>query len=115
MPRAPARILTVKGVNGTVAFDGRVVSISRSGLGAVTIGKGEKRIPVSSIAAVQWKPCTVTTRGYIQFTIPGGNERRAQFGKGTIDAAKDENSVLFKRSQEADFQQLRSAIEAQIG
>ena len=36
--------IVAKGVNGTVAFDGRMVTISHSGiLGRMTAGKGEKR------------------------------------------------------------------------
>ena len=38
----------------------------------MTIGKGEKRIPISSIKAVQWKPAGPLVNGFIQFTVPGG-------------------------------------------
>lgn len=99
--------ITAKGVTGTVAFDGRMVTINR--------GKSEKRIPVAQVAAVQFKAASLTTRGFIQFTIPGGNEKTRRGGlSSTIDAAKDENSVLFKRSQEADFQAVRNAVEAAL-
>src|SRR5688500_8163474 len=48
--------LEVKGVNGTIVFDGSIIAIRRDGLLArATVGKGEKRIPLRSIAAVQLK------------------------------------------------------------
>lgn len=103
------------GVNGQVAFDGMFVTITRKGLAArATVGKGEKRIPVRSVAAVQWKPAGFATNGYIQFTVSGGNENRARFGKQTVDAAKDENSVVFSKGHQGEFEALRSAIEAVI-
>jgi len=79
----------------------------------MTVGKGEKRIPVRAIAAIQLKPAGMV-RGFIQFTVPGGNEGRSRFGSQSVDAAKDENSVLFTFSQQPAFEQLRSAIEQAI-
>jgi hypothetical protein len=50
-------MLPVRGRNGTVTFDGATVVIARSGFVArATIGKGEKRIPLRHITAVQFKP-----------------------------------------------------------
>lgn len=85
-------MMEVKGVMATVQFDGRSVKIIRGRMS--TVGRGEKSIPAKSITAVPWKPHTMTTRGYIQFTVSGGNESKSKLGSGTIDAAKDENSVL---------------------
>jgi hypothetical protein len=68
------------------------VMLKPKGLGGfLTKGlKGEKRISISSIVAVQLKEAGFTT-GYLQFTIAGGNESRA----GALDAVYDENSFLF--------------------
>lgn len=108
-------MISVKGVNGTVSFDGSFITIDRKGaMARTTVGKGDKRIPIGSVTAVQWKPPGVTTRGYIQFTLGGGNEKRSQFGRATIDAAKDENSVLVAKSHKKEFEELRDAIEAAI-
>jgi hypothetical protein len=106
--------IVAKGVTGTVTFDGRIVAISHSGLGRMTAGKGEKRVPVSSIAAIEWKPPGFGVRGFIRFTIPGGIEKTSKVGRRTQDAARDENSVLFGRTQEDDFRRLRDAVEAAI-
>ena len=105
----------IRGVNGTISFDGRFVTITRKGFMArATVGKGEKRIPVKNISAVQLKPASALIRGYIQFTVPGGNENRSRMGKQTIDAAKDENSVVFTPKQQPGFEQLRAQIEEAI-
>lgn len=106
----------LKGVNGTVVFDGHFVAITRKGFMArATVGKGEKRIPLASITAVQWKPPGALVNGFIQFSLSGGSERRSQFGKQTSDAVQDENSVVIRAGQmEADFLALREAIEQAI-
>jgi hypothetical protein len=101
-------------MGGIVSFDGVFVSIRRKGLSRLTVGKGEKRIPARSITAVQLKPAGPITNGFIQFTIAGGIERRSKFGRQTPDAVSDENSVIFTRKQQPQFEVLRSAIEHAI-
>jgi hypothetical protein len=82
--------LEVKGVNGTITFDGAFVSIVRSGfLARATIGKGEKRIPVGHISSVQFKPAGLV-RGFIQFSLAGGVERRSQFGRQSTGSTWNE-------------------------
>jgi hypothetical protein len=51
--------------------------------GARICRQSEKRIPVSSIQAVQWKPPGALVNGYIEFTVPGGNETRSRMGSAT--------------------------------
>jgi Domain of unknown function (DUF4429)/Short C-terminal domain len=107
--------MEVKGVNGTVTFDGQTVTITRKGFMArATVGKGTKSIPVHSITAIQWKPAGPITNGFIQFTVGGGVERRSAFGRQTRDAAQDENSVVFRTSHKAEFEELRDAVQAAI-
>ena len=105
--------MKVKGRGGEIEFDGHFITIRHTGaLGRMSVGKGDKRIPITSITAVQIKPAGAMVNGYIQFTLPGGNEKKAGFGKQTIDAAGDENSVIFTKNQEQDFLAFRDAIEA---
>jgi len=107
--------VTAKGYNGQASFDGRFVTITRKGFVARgTVGKGEKRIPLKSLTAVQWKPATHLVRGYIQFSIAGGIERRSRFGRATKDATNDENSVVFSPRHQEAFQALRDAVEEAI-
>lgn len=107
-------MLQARGQSGTVTFDGTFVTISRTGLSRLTVGKGDKRIPAASITAVQWKSAGALVNGFIQFTLPGGNERRSRAGSQTFDAARDENSVVFTRKQEAAFAAVRQAVEQSI-
>jgi len=105
-----------KGVNGSVIFDGSWVTIDRNkGFYARgTVGKGEKKLAVSQITSVRWKPPTAMVRGYIGFTVPGGNETRSRFGKQTVEAAKDENAVIVAKSQVDEFLALKKTIEDAI-
>lgn len=52
--------------------------------------------------------------GFIQFSLGGGNERRSSFGSQTSSAASDENSVVFTKKQQPEFESLRSAVESGI-
>ena len=108
-------IITARGHNGTVSFDGDFVTIQRKGaLARMTVGKGDKRIPVGSITAVQWKQPGAMVNGFIAFTMAGGNERRSTFGSQTSSAVNDENSVIVTKKQAKDFEALRAAIETAI-
>lgn len=105
-------MITAKGHNGTVTFDGRFVEIQRTGfLARASVGKGTKRIPITAINAVQWKPPGPLVNGYIEFTVPGGIETRGRFGSATTTAGQNENSVVVTRNQAGAFLQLRDAIE----
>lgn len=107
--------VTANGRNGQVTFDGKTVTIAREGAAArASHGRGEKSIPVRQITAVQFKPNALTTVGFIQFTIPGDESRRVSKGRRTMDAAKDENAVLFSRKAEPEFVALRDAVRAAI-
>lgn len=108
-------MIEVKGHTGQIVFDGDYVTITRKGFNArITVGKGEKRVHVSQISGVQWKPAGLMVNGFIQFTVPGGNERRSAFGSQTTNAVNDENSVVFTKKQMPEFEKLRAAIEAAI-
>lgn len=67
--------LTARGRTGRIEFDGQFVKIIRTKfVSRITVGKGQKTIPISSITAVQFKPAGWIMTGYIQFTL-GGRER----------------------------------------
>lgn len=104
--------LTGKGVTGRLHVDQTFVTISRKGaMAKMSYGwtRGEKRIPIDSITAVQFKAPRLTN-GYIQFTLGGGSESR----RGVLDATKDENSVLFSASHAREFAAIRDHIESRI-
>ncbi|MFK0300294.1 DUF4429 domain-containing protein [Brevundimonas sp. NPDC090276] len=105
-------MIQAKGHNGQMSFDGQNVTISRKGvLGFLTQGlKGDKIIKLSSITAVQFKAVGMITSGYLQLSLMGGNESRG----GVFDATQDENTVMFVKKQEKDFEGLRDAIQAAL-
>lgn len=108
-------MITAHGYMGaTVEFDGQWVTITRHGAQRITHGRGEKRLHIGQISAVQLKPPAMLTNGFIQFTISGGQERQAAKGGRTMQAAQDENSVIFTKKTYGEFQQLRQAVEDAI-
>jgi hypothetical protein len=104
--------MRAEGTNGSVELlDGQIV-IRRKGLANVlTQGvQGDKTVPLSSITAVQFRPAGAIMAGLIQFTLRGGRE----FSGGMLEATKDENAVMFDRSQEAAFALLRDRVQDAI-
>lgn len=103
--------ISVKGYNGQITADDEWISISHKGvLGFVSQGlKGEKRIPVASVISVQFKDATSLVNGYIQFATAGGENSR-----GIMSATQDENSVMFLKKQQSNFENLRTFVEAKI-
>jgi hypothetical protein len=108
-------MIEANGHNGQIVFDGDHVTITRKGLlGRMSVGKGDKRWHISQISSIQWKPAGPLVNGFIQLSASGGNERRSKFGSQTTSAAGDENSVLFTKKQQADFETLRAALDTAI-
>lgn len=87
------------------------LSIRRKGaLNLMTQGlKGEKTIPLKSITSVQIKKPGLTN-GYIQFSLPGGNESKG----GVFKATQDENTVMFSGKYYKDMLELKQTIESII-
>lgn len=104
--------ITAKGRNGTLTFDGQFVTISRGMMSAQ--GRGEKRIPLTAIQAVQLKEATTLMQGFLALTINGGREVGSRRGSQVQDAFKDENAVIFLKKANADMLAFRDAVEAAI-
>ncbi|NHF62224.1 DUF4429 domain-containing protein [Microcella pacifica] len=101
---------TAKGVNGSVSFDGQLVTITRKGIG----NKGAKTIPLRSIGGVQIRPATMLVNGFLALSV-SGEVGRSSGGVGRLqDAANDENAVIFTKKQSADFEAFRDAVLAQL-
>lgn len=98
------------GVNGQLLlYEDRVV-IKRDGLlSKVSVGffKGNKTLYLNQISGIQVRPAGFLTNGYIQFTVPGGNEST----KGILDATKDENTVTFSRVDNPEVERIKAKIE----
>lgn len=107
----------MKGVNSNLEVFEDKLTITPSGvLGFLTKGlKGAKTIPFSSITAVQYRKAGPIVAGFIQFTIPGGNEGRG----GVFDAVFDENTFMFCKSFDGrdvneEAEKINNYIDSQI-
>ena len=101
--------MLAKGKNGQVEIVGDRVRISRKGaLGFMTQGfKGEKEIAITDVSSIQFKTAGWATRGYIQFAFTGGTENK----RGLLSAASDENTVMFNKKQQPEFENVKQEIE----
>lgn len=104
--------MEVQGVNGAIELTKNKIIIKRKGfLALMTQGfKGDKEIYINQISSVQLKKTNLLLNGYIQFTFSGGKEAKG----GITQATKDENTVIFNKSQEKGFINLKNKIEEYI-
>nr|WP_288892877.1 DUF4429 domain-containing protein [uncultured Blautia sp.] len=93
----------------SVSFDGNFIVMTR-GEHDMMITKhmrGETRIPIDKILTIKFKKPTLTSRGYLQFSLPKtGLHGIAR----TIDQA--ENAVTFGRDQLSDAEEIKSYVES---
>jgi hypothetical protein len=94
-----------------IVYDDKVEIVTAGITGFVLKGlKGTKTIPFHSISAIQFKEAgTWSGAGYLQFTIPGGNESR----NGLFDATMDENTFMFRDDNE-QASRIKNYIENRI-
>ena len=106
----------VKGDSGQcVSFDGQFVQISQKGIAALFAGRSVKRVHVSQLTSVGYKPPFGVTPGWIRFATAGSGEAaRAGFGNRGFSARHDENAVLVPKSRVSQFLELRNAVELAV-
>jgi len=100
----------LEGVNGQVElYDDKVIIKRKGALAKITQGftKGDKTIYLRQVTGIQLKLGGNLVNGYIQFTVPGGNEK----SKGAFEATQDENSVMFKKSSNDIAISMKNKIE----
>jgi hypothetical protein len=104
--------MLVEGSNGTVVVEQNALRIRRKGFANIlTQGlQRERVIPLTSIRAIQFKEAGRWMAGYIQFSVVGAIDRPG----GIMEATKDENAVLFERSQQPAFEELRRVVEQHL-
>lgn len=100
------------GVNGQLELLANKVIIKRKGmLAKMTQGlKGDKEILIKQISSIQFKNAGALTNGYIQFSFSGGQENQG----GLFDATKDENTIMFNKKQQPNFEKIKLSIEEKI-
>ncbi len=102
-------VYKVRGFGGELeVFEDKVTIAPKGMLGFLTKGlKGTKSIPFESITGIQHKKAGLGTNGYIQFSIPGGNENKG----GVLSATSDENSFVYRRGDNATIEEIKEYIE----
>ncbi|HEV7292893.1 MAG TPA: SHOCT domain-containing protein [Devosia sp.] len=98
--------MKVKGVTVVLVVQEDGVELIRSAPG----GRSSKKIYYRQITAVQYRRASWFANGYIQFTVPGGEERKG----GAMRALFDENSVVFGFSARKKFDNARRLIEQRM-
>jgi GYF domain 2/Short C-terminal domain/Domain of unknown function (DUF4429) len=110
----PKPVYSMTGVAGLLnVFETKVEITPKGLLGFMNKGmKGTKTIPFHSITAIQFKEAGTFTSGYLQFTVPGGNESRG----GLMAAASDENTFMFTKDENGNerAKEIKNFIENQV-
>lgn len=113
-PASESPIMTLVGVGGQLELFKNKIIIERKGaLAKMGHGfTGNKEIMLHNITGIQLKPGGNMLNGYIQFTVPGGNESK----RGITAATQDENTVMFSKKENDTAQKIKDYIEQyQIG
>lgn len=105
-------MMEAEGHNGQLELTSSVVRIKRKGvLAFLTQGlKGDKEILISQISSIQFRKANAFVHGYIQFAFVGGQEAKGGLFQGT----QDENTVMFRVSQQPAFETFRDALRGRI-
>lgn len=105
-------ILEAHGHNGQLELTDSVLRIKRKGaLAFLTQGlKGDKEILLSQISSIQFKKANAFVNGYMQIAFVGGQEAKG----GLLQGTQDENTVMFRASQQASFEQLRDELQRRM-
>ena len=105
-------IMEAQGHNGQLELTDSILRIKRKEvLAFMTQGlKGDKEILISQISSIQFKKANAFTNGYIQFAFVGGQEAK----RGLFQGTQDENTVMFRASQQAAFERLRDELQRRI-
>jgi hypothetical protein len=103
-------VMEMNGVGEVLqVFDDKITITPKGVLGFLAKGlKGTKTIPIASITAIQFRKAGLVN-GYLQFTIPGGDESRG----GALAAASDENTFMFSGPNEGAVE-IMEFIEARM-
>jgi hypothetical protein len=96
---------TLKGQTKSISIGDDAVTIVPRALYHGFIG--EKRIPYSSITAIQFKEAGNWLAGFLQFSIKGGQEWHGQVNQ-------DENALQFDKELSEEFRALRAFIEERM-
>lgn len=106
--------MDVKGVMGSISFDGEWITITKKEIGAQSVSH---RLSVRDITGTTLKPATRLFHGYVQFLLPG--ELPAHEKKGLMLGGRpphsDRNSLSIPRRSNDGATKLVAAVEEARG
>jgi Restriction endonuclease len=105
---------TVKGILGSINFDGHTVTIRKEGHGPRM--KDIQILPIDKIEKVIVKPATAMFHGYIQFAVrdhPPAPDRRRSAASGRPHR-EDPDSMSFPRRACREIEELKERIEISV-
>ena len=104
--------MEIKGHGGILIVNKNNIIIKRKGINAFLLHgmKGDKEIPMKSITSIQFKRNGRITSGYIQFSIKGSSESKG----GIMSATNDENTIVFSKKEENEFEKAKDYIMKKI-
>lgn len=102
--------MDVKGIQGSINFDGDWVTITKSQAGAAATAT---RFRAADVTGTRFKSATTFFNGYLQFNVPGSLVD--QEGRNRRPTAADRHRLSFRKSANAEASQLLAAVEQARG
>jgi hypothetical protein len=102
--------IQVKGVLGSIHFDGEWVTITKTPVGPKP---APVRIRAADVTGTRFKPGTLLMHGYVQFVLPGSLPAGEKSGlaQGGRPPLSDPHSLSIRRSSNDAAQKLVAAVE----
>lgn len=97
--------MDVKGVQGTISFDGEWITITKTPIGPKP---APTRIRAADVTASRCKPGNRLRHGYVQFLVPGSQAIRENGARPHIG---DPHSLAIPRSSNDAVTKLVAAVE----
>jgi hypothetical protein len=102
--------MEVKGVLGSISFDGEWITIAKTPLG---FKPAPVRIRAADVTSTRFKPGNRFVNGYVQFLLAGSSAAGTHQGlnMGGRPSYEDPHSLSFRYKSNADVEQLVAAVE----
>lgn len=98
--------MQIKGIQGTIDFDGEWVTITKTPLGS---RPAPMRFRAADVTATRFKPGSLLTNGYVQFHVPG-SLAPGQRSNGRPDPG-DPHSLHIRKGSNDEAEKLVAAVE----
>lgn len=102
--------MEVKGVLGTITFDGEWITITKKPVGQ---SGADYRIRAADVTGTRFKPGTRAFHGYVQFVVPGSTPASEKKGimQGGRPPYDDPHSLSIPRKSNNAAEKLIAAVE----